>query len=308
MPYLNFNSASPALKLAITFMSIIAIGVIVSFVGFLLSRVFFWIDVHTANDLLHQNYSTSSLAQHKYYQIIQSVGFFVVPGVFLHWLFSTPTESYFNISKKPKLYSALLLLVILIVSIPFVNYLVAYNKSIVFPEALSKLENTLLELEQAAASFTSQLLTTSNFGGYLINILMIAIIPAIGEEFIFRGVLQKIFFDVAKNKHMAILLAAILFSAVHVQFYGFIPRFFLGVFFGYLLLWGKTIWLPVLAHFINNAIVVTLYYLYGIGIVELPPDKLGGNIFGAIGIVVSLILVFMGIFLLKKIEQKSLVE
>jgi membrane protease YdiL (CAAX protease family) len=104
---------------------------------------------------------------------------------------------------------------------------------------------------------------------------------------------------------MAVILAAILFSAVHGQFFGFIPRFLLGVLFGYLMIWSKTIWVPVLAHFFNNAIAVTLYYLYGQGKISLNPDELGGEIFGGKVIVMSLVLLSTGVYLIYRRERKK---
>jgi len=96
----------------------------------------------------------------------------------------------------------------------------------------------------------------------LINLLMIAILPAIGEELIFRGCFQNIFTRWTGNYHWGIWLAAILFSAIHMQFYGFIPRMLLGAMFGYMLVWGRSMWLPILAHLVNNGgAVITAYVL-----------------------------------------------
>ena len=308
MPYLNFNSASPTLKLAITVMSIITIGIVVWFTGFLLSRLFFNINVPEVNELLHGETGSMSLAQMKYYQIIQTIGFFVIPGFFLQWLFSTPEESYFNINKRPAIQSSLLVAITLIIAIPLINYVIKYNQSIQFPDILKDLEVKLQNLEKSAESLTMQLLAVNGFASYLMNILMIAIIPAIGEEFIFRGVFQKIFHNISKNKHMAVILAAILFSAVHGQFYGFIPRFILGVFFGYLLIWSKTIWLPVFAHFINNAIAVTLYYLYELGIINLSPDNFGLKFMGGTIVIISAVLCILGVLVVKYFESKRVLE
>ncbi|TAF81977.1 MAG: CPBP family intramembrane metalloprotease, partial [Sphingobacteriales bacterium] len=91
-------------------------------------------------------------------------------------------------------------------------------------------------------------------------LLMIAILPAIGEELFFRGTIQNIFTALFKNPHVAVWLTAILFSAIHLQFYGFLPRMFLGALFGYLFIWGKSIWLPILGHFLNNGFAVIMAF------------------------------------------------
>jgi hypothetical protein len=100
-------------------------------------------------------------------------------------------------------------------------------------------------------------------------------LPAIGEEFIFRGVFQKIFKELTQNVHVSVLIAAVLFSTFHGEFFSFIPRLFLGIFLGYLMVWGKSIWLPVIGHFIFNTFGVIICYLYRHGLMTIPSSKLG---------------------------------
>ena len=107
------------------------------------------------------------------------------------------------------------------------------------------------------------IITGKTFGAMLFNLFMIAVLPAIGEEFIFRGVFQKILYNLIKNNHLAVWMTAFIFSAIHLQFYGFIPRLILGLAFGYLFLWSRTIWLPVIAHFVNNAVPTIGAWLSG---------------------------------------------
>src|SRR5690606_9694418 len=127
-----------------------------------------------------------------------------------------------------------------------------------------------------------------SYSALAINLLMIAIIPAIGEELLFRGGIQNIFYKWFKNPHIAIWAAAILFSAIHVQFYGFIPRMLLWALFGYLLVWGKSIWYPIIGHFINNGSAVVTAFIYqqqGKSIDELDKGDtfpMAGYIFSAI--------------------------
>ena len=97
----------------------------------------------------------------------------------------------------------------------------------------------------------------------ILNLFIIAILPAVGEEFFFRGVLQKILIRLFKSGHVAIWVTAFIFSAIHFQFFGFVPRFILGLIFGYLFFWSSTLWLPVISHFINNAVPVIMAYIQG---------------------------------------------
>ena len=121
-------------------------------------------------------------------------------------------------------------------------------------------EAKIKAMEESAAKMTEAFLNVKTIGGLFANLLIVAVLPAIGEEFLFRGVLLKLFKEWTKNKHAAVLISAFLFSAVHFQFYGFLPRFLLGVLFGYLFVWSKNIWIPVTVHFINNGLAVVLYY------------------------------------------------
>src|SRR5690606_26747624 len=96
----------------------------------------------------------------------------------------------------------------------------------------------------------------------LLNIFVMALLPAIAEEFYFRGTLLHILNRVFRNDHLSVWLVAIIFSAIHLQFYGFFPRVLLGAFFGYMLIWTKNIWIPAFAHFVNNATVTVLAFVY----------------------------------------------
>jgi hypothetical protein len=109
----------------------------------------------------------------------------------------------------------------------------------------------------------------------LVNLVVIALLPAIGEELMFRGVVQRVMTGLFRNVHAGVVLTAVVFSAIHVQFFGFFPRMLLGVYLGYLLLWSGTIWMPVAAHFLNNAAAVIAAYLVDSGRLPVDPDRIG---------------------------------
>jgi len=130
------------------------------------------------------------------------------------------------------------------------------------------------------------------------NIFLIAILPALGEELFFRGAIIRVFQDWRGFK-TAIWITAFIFSAIHLQFYGFLPRLLMGAFFGYLLLWSENLWLPVTAHFINNVVAVVFYYLKFNGY-KLPDiDAIGTGNTLWIGIA-SGVMGIIGIFMLKR--------
>jgi membrane protease YdiL (CAAX protease family) len=115
--------------------------------------------------------------------------------------------------------------------------------------------------EEEAAKLTETFLKMPTIGSFLFNIFMIALLPAIGEEFMFRGLLQRLLKEWLGNIHLAIFISAFLFSALHMQFYGFFPRMLLGIMFGYLFYWSGSLWVPICAHFINNGSAVIFSYL-----------------------------------------------
>ena len=129
--------------------------------------------------------------------------------------------------------------------------------------------------EEQAAALTEAFLKMSTPGELIFNLFMIALIPAIGEELLFRGIVQNIFSRWLKNNHAAVWFTAILFSAMHMQFYGFIPRLMLGAMLGYLLVWSGNLWWPIIAHFVNNAAAVIFSYLFQNKFIDLDPDTIG---------------------------------
>jgi membrane protease YdiL (CAAX protease family) len=124
------------------------------------------------------------------------------------------------------------------------------------------------EMEESAAQLTQTMLHSESIGIFALNVGIVCVLGAVGEEFLFRGVLQKVFGKVIKNPHVVIWVVAIVFSAFHLQFYGFITRMLLGAYLGYLLYYTQTIWIPILAHFTNNFIGVFIVYIFQ----DAPPD------------------------------------
>ena len=147
----------------------------------------------------------------------------------------------------------------------------------VLPDCLSRLEEMLRSQEDAANQLTESFLQTRSIGGMLLNVLLMALLPALGEELTFRGLLTN-FMDkkdsenyqkhaLSTRTHIAIWAVAAIFSFVHFQFYGFVPRMLMGAMFGYMLAWTGSLWIPILMHFTNNAMAVVAYYLTYNGVI-----------------------------------------
>ena len=136
---------------------------------------------------------------------------------------------------------------------PFIGLLLEWNMMIPFPD-------WLLSSDGKSEAIVEAFLKMSTYWDLLFTLLVVAVVPAIGEELLFRGYLQQSFSKWLSNPHVAIIVTAVLFSAIHLHFQGFFPRFILGVLLGYLFYWSGSLWLPILAHFTNNAQAVIFSY------------------------------------------------
>lgn len=200
------------------------------------------------------------IAMSKYLQIVSQFAVFIVPSFAFAFFAGRNSVSYLTLNKKPSWTNLLYAAMIIIVAIPLINFMGYVNQGIKLPEAWSGLEKWMMESEAQAARLTEVFLNVATIGGLLINILMIGVLPAMGEEFLFRGIIQRLFHEWFKNIHLAVFFSAFLFSFIHFQFFGFIPRLALGMVLGYTFYWTGSIWTPILIHFINNSLAVLIYY------------------------------------------------
>jgi len=183
--------------------------------------------------------------------------FILTPLIAQFLLWKEPTKKALQLT-VPNL-PILLWGIIAITSVsPLIDLLNTWNQGLHLPESMKSIEQWMINSEKAAEVITNRLLNTDNWGSFTMNILIIAVMAGIGEEFMFRGVLQKILINWMRNTHLGILFAAIIFSAIHFQFFGFIPRMMLGIVLGYLYVWSKSIWVPIIAHTTNNTLTVIL--------------------------------------------------
>jgi uncharacterized protein len=244
----------------------------------------------------------------KYFQVVQSIGIFVVPPFILAWLYHGKIAEYLNLDKRVNFESVFLVLVLSFAASPFVNFIGGLNENMQFPEWLSGVENWMRNAEDKAAEITEAFLKVETVGGLAFNIFMIAFLPAIGEELLFRGVIQRIFTNWSRNYHWGIWISALLFSALHMQFYGFVPRVFLGVLFGYLLVWSGSMWLPIIAHFINNGVAIVAIYLIDKELLNPEIEEIGSTSDSFYMAVISLALIIIILMMIKRQNSKGYPE
>ena len=184
-------------------------------------------------------------------------------------------KSVVNLFRNKSAYSnSLLLSGLLIVVFMVPNSLfIEWNANVTMPDFLKDFEAWAREKEDVATALTNYLTTFSSTSQFLFAFFVIAVLPGIGEELVFRGMLQPELKRATGNMHVAIWISAIMFSAIHLQFFGFIPRMLLGVLFGYLYFWSGNILVPMFAHFVNNGFSLIMLYLYQTGNTTLNIDS-----------------------------------
>ncbi len=248
----------PPMQLLLIAMLCVFSAVLFSLLATLLVVLFYGFDMNSFTDYSNLNVIEGL----KLFQLMSAIGLFIVPPFIYGIIVSKKPLSALALNNFSAPKNWLLVLLIMVVSAPFMSWLVEFNSQLVLPDFLAPLEAWMKQSEQSAEQITKLFLTFDGLGSFLYILLIVAIVPAIGEELLFRGVLQKIMVDWIKNYHIAIWVTAILFSALHMQFFGFLPRMLLGALFGYVFYWSGSLWLPILGHFINNGSVVLLSFFY----------------------------------------------
>lgn len=196
------------------------------------------------------------------------VGFIGTALISAYFISKTPL-SFLGLTQRVGLLPFFGVIIVYILALPCLNQLIYYNTLLRFPESLHSLEVYLRDLEDLNGKITEVILGTQSVGGLISGILIVGLLTGLAEELLFRGTLQRSLGIDRKFGQWAIWITAVIFSAVHMQFYGFFPRLLLGAFFGYLLYSTGSLWPGVFAHALNNSIVVTTAWIekkYSFGI------------------------------------------
>ena len=227
-----------------------------SFIGFSISELVLGIPLLTDPSLLDDLTEPEMLPVLRMMQVLQAMGMLIIPaGVYL-WISSTWQEIS-ALFRMPTRQGVMLSAVFFMVAFPFVNYVANWNAGVEIPTFIG---DWMQGKETNASELTQLFLNMPSWGLLIFNLIMIALLPALGEELIFRGIIQRGLHRQLGNPHVGIWLAAALFSAIHFQFFGFVPRMLMGVAMGYLLFWSGNLWYPIIAHFTNNALSVILAF------------------------------------------------
>ena len=256
--------------------------------------------------LITQGNPLSDINTLKWIQLLQTITLFLLPSLILAYLCAKAPFSWLQLDKKADWKVFLWAVGIMLVALPAINMLAQWNQHMVLPTWLSGLEEWMKSKEAEAEWLTKQFMSATTVSALLVNLFLMAVLPAVSEEITFRGVLQQLMTAPHRlSPHLAIWLTAIIFSAVHMQFYGFVPRMLMGALFGYMFVWTGSLWVPMLMHFVNNGMAVLLYFLANKAGWDMDEvDAIGTNETLWLGIV-SLVLTIVGIYAFRRSTTMS---
>lgn len=264
MAHRPFAKADPFLQVIVLFLlSFMGIAVFMFMANGLINAV--WGVSFFSDPTAIQDYENPHIVQvNRVLLMFQHLGMFVVPAIVFAALVSTNWRKYLGFLPIKTVFAVGTVFVML-ASLPAINALSWLNMQMQFPDFMSGIEDVFGGMEEGAAELTKAITHTDSVWIFIFNIIVVAMLPAIGEEMIFRGALMPILIKWTGKKHTGVWVSAALFSAMHMQFYGFLPRMMLGALLGYLFLWSRSLWSPIFAHFTNNALAVFLLFMISRG-------------------------------------------
>lgn len=302
MFFKSFQNFSGAKRLFLgTFLAII-ISVACFYIFKIIGAFIFGINYSEYSQTVAHAITSKSNKDIIYYTLVtQSINFFLIPSLIIIKARTNDICQYWGMNKKLNLFFLFIIIQLIISNIPGMNmwaYLNNLLTELIIPpySPLHKLyiENTLL---------TDFLLKTDSYSLLFINLICMAIIPAVAEEFFFRGTIQRLLFGFSKNYRASIFITATLFSLLHGDLYNFFPRLFMGIIFGYLCWYTNSIWVPILAHFIHNATVVTTFFLIEKNMITPHIITIGEPQNGLFFGITSIVWVGISLFLIIKLKS-----
>lgn len=264
-------SESPVFQFFVSLLIIVGVGGVLTFILFLSGILIFGGDMSLITKSAI-SLGANNVGLLRYLLVVQDISFFVIPSIIILRLMNSDSPKRFTEFKMPRLKEIVLVVILTFCIFSITSFTGQLNSAMHLPHWLSGVEHWMTDLEDKADTTIDLLIVSKTFGIMMLNLITIGLAPAIAEELIFRGVFQKIFYNLFKSGQAAVWISAFLFSAIHFQFFGFLPRFILGLVFGYLFFWSGTLWLPMISHFVNNAFPVILAYMQGLEKLNTPSD------------------------------------
>lgn len=240
------------------------------------------------------------LAMMRISAVVQDVLMLVCPAVVAAVICCRRPAALLAVDRAPGLWPAVIAVAVLIFSSPAMSVIIKWNAGLHLPESMAALEASLRAAEEAAGGAVEYLLGPDTPGNLIVSLLIVGLMAGFSEELFFRGAMLRILRTAPLSPHAAIWITAAIFSLVHFQIFGFVPRLLLGAYFGYLLVWSGSVWLPMIVHVANNSLFVVLRYTTGSG----EPSLAGAEAWPAVA--ASVALTIAGLWMLNKMTNLSI--
>ena len=268
-------------------------------IGLVACKYLFEVDALTNQSILNEYESNIYVLRSlKFIQVLNTIGGFLLPAVLFSKACNKAPSTFIGYATKPSLINILIGIGIMLVSTPLIANLIHWNEAYTFPPKLAELEHKLRDMQTSAEQISNAFVKADGIGALLLNMVIIALVPAVCEEFFFRGALMRFLMLCIKNKHVSVWVTALIFSMMHGEFFGLIPRMVLGVFLGYIAWYSGSIWPAVVAHFLNNGLaLISIYFKWNTSGIAFLDDSF---VFPIYLVVVSTVITIGLIFFLKR--------
>lgn len=209
--------------------------------------------------------------------ILQSIFAFIFPALCAGFFSGRKTLTFLGLIHSPSWKNIAGIIIVYLIGLPFLNQVIYWNENLVFPDSMAGLYEQLKQWEVMNERVSQILLNDKSVYGLISGILVIGVLTGFSEELFFRGALQTTLGETGLKKNGSVWVAAIIFSFLHFQFFGFVPRLMLGALFGYYLLSTSSLWNSVIAHALNNSLVVITVWLAENGNQSIAFEMVGVN-------------------------------
>jgi len=290
----SLSHLSPVLKLISLLLLVITFGSLAGFVLTYIGDAVFEVDM-TSRESIRSNVPFMQTSQ-----MVQSISLFVIPPLIGFYLFYNKFKEGIQGSGHTSVRILILTIALVLLSQVFITFSGWLNHQLALPDGFQHVLDWVISKEDQARQYTIIMIRSNSWQQVLITLIMISVIPAIGEEWVFRGIIQRELSVFFKNSHVAIFITAILFSAIHMQFLTFLPRFLIGLILGYLFLYSRNLWMPILAHFTNNFMATVVYMYMTSKTGQSPLEMPSNNPFG-ISVILSFCVIPLFLYLTKRI-------
>lgn len=291
----------PSLQFLILIGLLIGLLIIGSFigVGIIVSRY----GLDTLTDIVNSNFSSPHATTALWILQITGTTFpILITPIFFSYVIVREPDNYLKTNFNFPWLLLILVFFTMILSAPLIEWLSNINQQMVLPKFLKGVQDWMRQSEDQAKVFSDNMMQMPTIWNMVFDLLFIGLLTAVVEEILFRGCMQTVFIRWTKNKHVAIWITAILFSAFHMEFFGFLPRLLLGLLFGYFTAWSGSIWPAIWGHFVNNGTAVIMVYLHQNNMINFNPDE--AKTFNTAGYIISLIITLFLLFIYRYISNR----